>query len=301
MGMSEDKKNLLRQVVRDTVSEMPVRNITKVGNFEKGGGFKKVDKAILGSEKGIKKITNQWYRTEFDFDFYFTQVPKLNKPEYREHGVFTPEQQSGVEEIIDQEITPNSEGISIIFNGNSGAEKVMMTGWVMAHRFGHSVRASRSDGRIQSAWADYVNDVNDSLKGLVRDVYDINNLVFNRTRSQHGGEGESMVDINSQELFRHVVQQLSTFKSARDKKINRFYEFYYELFAQYLITGKIEFNVPPENIVVAMGPWGRKETRKLIDPDLAEMWGRDLGGMADQIQDRIMNVLYACQGKIFLM
>ncbi len=279
------------------LDEMPVRQMKRVGNFEKSGAFKTVDRKLLSSDRALQKIENQWSNTEFDFNFYFLQVPKLNKSEYREYGVIDDEMKAKIEEMIGQSIDPNP-GITVLYNGNAGAEKKMMTGWIMAHRFGHVIQSSKGrDKSIKNAWENYINDVNDAIKSLVSQVYDINNLVIRREY----GEDETSVDIDSQKLFRHIVQQLSTFKSARDKKITRFYEFYYELFAQFLITGKIEFNIPPENIIVATGAYGRKETRKLIDKETAEMWGRDLGGAASQIQERLNSVLYACEGKTFLM
>ena len=63
----------------------------------------------------------------------------------------------------------------------------------------------------------------------------------------------------SQKILKFAAQQIGTMKSARDNKLNNWYEFAYELLAQYMLTGKIKFNPLPESIIKGYGAFGRKE------------------------------------------
>jgi len=46
---------------------------------------------------------------------------------------------------------------------------------------------------------------------------------------------------DNEKKLRDFMQTVGTFKSARDRKIRNYFEFYYELLTQYIITGKIQF------------------------------------------------------------
>jgi hypothetical protein len=90
-------------------------------------------------------------------------------------------------------------------------------------------------------------------------------------------------------------------KSARDKNIRNWYEFAYELLAQYLITDKITFNELPKNIVTGIAGWGRKETRRSQDEPTRELHGNSLEMHARDIAYYLDNILSSAVGKIFLM
>ncbi len=95
--------------------------------------------------------------------------------------------------------------------------------------------------------------------------------------------------------------QIGSFKSARENKINRYYEFFYEVFAQYLITGSVKFNPLDKSIIIANLPFGRKQMAHAVDDDLVNMWNRDMEIYVSYIESRIINVLEDCVGKTFLM
>jgi hypothetical protein len=50
--------------------------------------------------------------------------------------------------------------------------------------------------------------------------------------------------------MKHLSHALGTFKSARDKNLRDYFEIYNELFAQYLITGKVTLSELPKMIKV---------------------------------------------------
>jgi hypothetical protein len=87
-------------------------------------------------------------------------------------------------------------------------------------------------------------------------------------------------------------------KSARDSKIDRPFEFYYELFAQYLKDGKVTFNRLQPTIVKGSAAYGRKEyarTQNIEEVnDILDGIERDFGYYAE-------DVLGGCVGNIYVM
>jgi len=280
------------------MAEAPIRDLEPIGGDmdKKGGGFRAKDRKLLSNPNAISKIRRQWENTDFVFDIYLLKVPSLNKQEYREYGIISPGDSAwkDIEEATGNPVPNSGDAITILFNGNYGSEKVPMTGWVMAHRLGHAVRT----GRGVQAWAEYIKNVQEIVKMAVEEIYEIQ-LKFSYKYMGNGEENSFEPDSN--EIARQVFQQLGSFKSARDKKITRPYEFYYELFAQYLITGEIKFNPFPKELIVGSLPYGRKDTRHVKYEESLEMWNRDLEIYAGDIESRIANVLHSIVGKTLLM
>jgi len=63
-------------------------------------------------------------------------------------------------------------------------------------------------------------------------------IVSDLYRVQKRGKYDNDFDKYKAKLFNRI----GTMRSARENKIKRYFEFYYELFAQYLNSGKITFN-----------------------------------------------------------
>ncbi|NBO23405.1 hypothetical protein EBU94_08740 [bacterium] len=79
------------------------------------------------------------------------------------------------------------------------------------------------------------------------------------------------------------------------------YEFAYELLAQYLLTGSIKFNPLPKQLLVGYGPYGRKQTRHARDVQLLEEINGDLEDLAITIQSELEDLLDAAVGSVFVM
>ncbi len=283
-------KNILKNYINEFVNEMPMTKLQKVGNFNKSGAFDKTDIKLLNNEKALKKITKQWEKTQYDFETYLINIPELNKSIYRERGEI--EQNSEfilhLKEKFNINLDINSDKITILFNGNSGDEKVPLTGWMMAHRFGHAIRTSKS---IDYLWKIYIKETEQIFNNLLNSVYDID--IEDMTFS-----GVSYKKIN--DIKKYLYMSLGTMKSAKDGNIIRPYEFYYELFAQYLLTGKISFNPVPLQLLIKKLPFGKKQ-HKEADKEISEIWTRDLVHYAERIEYNIETILGACLNKIFLM
>ena len=312
------------------LKEAPIRDITPVGkNWGTGrGGFKKLDQKLLSSERGIQKIRKQWEKTSHTFDMYLLNIPSLNKPEYKEYGLVKPDsnlaltiklafsgiRQEDYDKMSQEEKLaalkksfktpmPNSEdAITILFNGNYGDQKVPMTGWIMAHRVSHAVSRPAGYGVRETRYqipeyADFIREVNYMFRKIV-EPYRGTDHMQNVNPWSFSPDKE---DIRKQYL--NIAQQIGTFRSARENNIRNIYEFYHELFAQYLIHGSIKFNTLTKSLVVRKRQWGH-EDRIYLKRD-AEPWLEQtnelLESKAYQIGLKIQKVLDSMVGKTFLM
>lgn len=290
--------HLLREYIQDFLQEAPIRDLEPVGRgLDKPGSFDKRDRKLLSNPKAIQKIRKQWEKTPFTFDIYLTNIASLNKSDFREIGMISPGDRywDDVEKAFakyDKPVPNSPDAITIIFNGNYGAEKVPLTGWTMAHRLGHAVRNS-------NAWKAFIKECSFFLRETMDELYDIKNTI--------GDEGFAPFHINrgnrreTEKLLAMFANQIGTMKSARENQIKRYYEFFYEMFAQYLITGEVKFNKFPERMVTGYKAFGRKSLSKKADPDMLEMYNDTLDSFEYSIAERAKNVLYEAVGKTFLM
>jgi hypothetical protein len=281
---------MLRRLIREIImGEAPIRDFEVIGKpmDQKGGGFSSQDRKLLSNPKAIEKIKSKWEKTPYVFDIYLLKVPELNKPEFREVGEVRDNFRSEFEKITGESLPNNSSSITILFNGNFGAEKMPMTAWIMAHRFGHAVQRTEN-------WKYYIEEVADLTNNIFENVYN-KTLKIKKDAILFGG------DRGKEKMVALFFNQIGDFKSARENKINRYYEFFYEVFAQYLLTGKVSFRPLTEKIVIGHLGWGHKEYMRASDLDVLEMWNRDLEIYCGQIESRIEQVISSCVGKTFLM
>ena len=91
-------------------------------------------------------------------------------------------------------------------------------------------------------------------------------------------------------------------KSARDKKMRSWYEFAYEMLAQYLLTGSIKLNPLPQSIITGFGPFGRKKTRWSQSEEAREAINlEELDAIAKEIESDMEMILGAAVGSVFVM
>lgn len=294
---------LIEEIVKETLEEMPIKTFQTVGDFSKRYSFKnKTDRAILSSPAGVQKIKRLFEKTDAVFNLYFLNSPKAGS-EFQEYGIVTPE---FVKEKFDVELPQDNEAISIVFIGNSAAERHMMTGWVIAHRIGHALEATQrkqQNNVVGYSWAEYVNELRSSVVKYLEEVYKL------RVRMEPGrGTGDPKdrtyvprLDQKSEKLLLTAMQQMGTFKSARENNVRNYLEFFLEVFAQYLITGKVKFNHLPERLLTAIGPWGHKQFRMAIDNATLQEFNENLEGIERTVEYNLDALLNVCHGKVFLM
>jgi hypothetical protein len=178
----------------------------------------------------------------------------------------------------------NNDAITVIFTNNTAAEKVPLTSWTIAHRIGHSSR--RGDKGVEREWDYLIKELKSYCNNFMEHHYGI-------VPSVQYGLGDNKYP------YGYVAAILGTMKSARDNNINRPNEFLYELFAQYIINGRITLNKNlPKHIKVNLpsSGYGRSSSywRLQREPDeiLIEEMEEMLNNCFERILGRMINSIF---------
>lgn len=272
------------------IDEMALTTYRPIGNFEKPGPFRGVDKKLVPHPKNELKAFKFFEKTPYDFRLFFSNISGTGK--YSEYGPMSPVEIKKIfgdyaPEIIDS--SEESDTITVVFVGNSGDRKVMMTPWLMAHRFGHAVQAGvRSNRGGFSAWPNAEQHFFSSVNSVLKDYYG--------TPIDAKYKSNLAMGPSATYAYNALFNAIGTQRSSRTNQIRRPYEFMYELFAQYLGTGRITLNPFPEKIVYnRQYLYMKSEYRNMEErTQAAETLAWDMEIMFD-------DVLSSCVGKIFVM
>lgn len=221
------------------VTEMPLSDYQTVGDFTKTGSFRQPDRRLVSSRVSQIKTVKFFRNTPVNFRLFFSNRPGSGK--YREMGRTDSTQ---IERMFPQDadkILSNTEdAITVVFVSNAGAEHVVMTPWTMAHRIGHAIQ---SRGRAYS-WKEIENHFFLQINNILRDMYNKPIDMTNR------------MEFSQRSEYNSLFNAIGTQRSSRQNLINRPYEFLYELFAQYLATGKVQLNPLPIRLPYGKKAWG---------------------------------------------
>ena len=274
--------------LKDILNEAPLGTYTAIGGFEKGASYKDPrDRAALNHPVTIQKVKDMLKNTSVDFDFYFVNKPGLRK--FSEKGKvpydFIVKPYPEGLGLNPNQIEINNNNITVFFVGNTAADKIPMTAWTIIHRVGHVMNRT-PQFQDYTKWLD--NEFDELLKiyGKSKESTRYGNSDYKKSRT---------FDLAKGRLFNHI----GTMRSARDGKLSRrYFEFYYELFVQYLKDGKITFNPLTKNLLVGFGPYGSKTIASTQNLEEAQ---EKLDMIANTIPYLIEDVLGANTGDIFVM
>lgn len=223
------------------LQEMPIQNFQTIGNpLDKGGSFDKKDRAILSSQKGVEKIKRIFSNSEFDWNLYF-----INSGKFRGKGEIGVHSFEDFKNFMEKEnfdasklIQTNSEAINVVFLSNSGADKVQLSAWILAHRIGHSIRLQNPK------WDALIKDMQREFSYMIRAVYTdqqgkLDNYSWNWSDYSPYTKSPQL----------RLLCDLGKFKSARDKTLNRAYEANFEFFAQFVINNSVKMNPMPKSFM----------------------------------------------------
>jgi hypothetical protein len=253
---------------------------------KKTKGWDDTDRRLVTSPAGVQKFTRLWANTEHNFDFYLVNLPSAAK--YSEHGeVNTQWLAKNMPELA--HLSPAEDAITIIYVGNTGAEKVHFSAWTAAHRFGHAIRRSSV-----TQWNEFVRDLEQRMTEILKHYYGVKT-----GRSMYG----SFPDRNTEKLLARLATKMGTMRSARQNNLRNFNEFAYEVLAQYLVTkNKVQFNGQLERMLATKFAWGRPSDGAYMkhDADKDELES-EIHGIADYCNEMLNEVMLEANGKIFVM
>ena len=290
----------LIQLLKHTrVDEAPLGDYELVGNWgdkEKSHGFRHAtDRKMLQNPSAVRITRKKFGNTEHILNFYFVNLPEATK--HSEHGFMTPEELQQAIPTAWPEIAQrageanHAEAINVIFVGNTGANRMNMTPWIMAHRIGHAIQ-SAAPYQGWSSWKHYETDSAEFFSLILDQVYNVQTSKQNFWTPTFGSGNLQPIELCK------FLEGIGGMRSARKGNLGgRPYEFLYEMFAQFVVTGQLTFRDCPQ-------AFGKRNDRsyRIQDEETAEMWNRDLNShVGEHLGSIIDNCLYDATGKFLVM
>lgn len=280
-------------IMTDDIDEMALSKYQTFGDFTKPGPFRGVDKRLIPHPKSELKTQKFFEKTPYDFRLFFSNTSGLGK--YSEYGPMSPEDVKKLfpPDQAEQIINGHDDAITVVYVGNRGDAKVMLTPWIMAHRFGHAIQAGVRKSQGWSEWAEAEKHFFGTVNNLLDEYYSKVGKPFNMP---------AMKWTLTQE-YNALFNAIGTQRSSRSGQIRRPYEFMYELFAQYLGTGKITLNPFPVSLGYGRKVFGRPTKYMSIKPEYRDEAERRNASdvLANDMEMMFYDVLASSVGKIFVM
>ena len=268
--------------------EMPVANAQLLGKgwnqFPVGKtsshNWDKASYNIL-TNNGLQRITNQWSKTEHKFDLYFVKQQGLGETAFK--GKIS-------EDILKKyqiNIPINHSNITVLFTNNKGGDRVPLTPWMAAHRFGH-VALFVNPRTFEFITNEFNKHVNELLA------------------IQYGTSLSRSSDVKKNEILKKAIfTSIGTMRSAVHNNLSNQREFLFEMFSQYLITGKVTFKerlprvIPLKKVYnnVVSGLYSQIENDELALEQVKDY----LEYIGNQMKLEFQRILDACVGEIFMV
>jgi len=278
--------------LRDILSEAPLADYQPMGDFTKPGPFRGPDKKLVPHPVNRLKTEKFFAKTDHNFRLFFSNISGHGR--YSEYGSMNPELVKIIFAEHGEEIVKGHEDtITIVYVGNKGDAKRMLTPWLMAHRFGHAIRAGERRKRDTSfSWQEAENHFFGQVNQMLNDFYGV---------SGNPG-GQLKFELSKQ--YNALFNAIGTQRSSREGDILRPYEFFYEIFAQYLGTGNITFKPLPVSIGYGQQAWGRPT--RVMSVKSAELRDATERQHATEMLARDMEIMFNdvlgnAVGKIYIM
>ena len=274
------------------VTEAPLADYQPVGDFTKTGPFRGADRRLVPHPVSQLKTQKFFEQTPYDFRLFFSNIPGTGK--YSEMGAASAEQlqQMFGTEISQQLLTNSQNAITVVFVGNSGAAKVIMTPWIMAHRIGHAIQAGQRMSRNQSVWRAAEGHFFRGVNELLIDFY-------GRRSRATGFTGMMKQDMTAE--YNALFNAIGTQRSSRSGEIKRPYEFLYELFAQYIGTGNITLKPLPKQQDYGRKTFGRSNQQLRLHPGAEQESQYTTEVLARDMEFMFNDVLSSMVGQILVM
>ena len=286
--------------------EMPIRQITNVGNFNNSHGFKHADdRRALTSEKLITKLKLKMAKAKYDFVLYFVNVPGAGKLNFAglvtdwdniQYGETLP-QKAKDQILADREKGLQNDAITIVFVDNRSTDRMPMTPWIITHRIWHAFDPKVGAFNYQS---ELIKRLEHKLNLVAADI--LNNVyTVNMPYLLGGGYSSEKTptffrpgECGFRE-FKAFYQTIGSSRAAREGKLSFPTEIFPDFFVEYLWTGKIKFRPLPETLKIG------RSLYKAIDPIALDQANLNLESEATKLVSAIENMLDATVDEVFIV
>jgi GNAT superfamily N-acetyltransferase len=271
------------------LQEAPVADYQTLGDFAKPGPFSQVDRRLVTHPTNRLKTMKFFANTPYDIRLFFSNLPRMKN--VQEFGAMTAKevQQVFPAEQAQQIIQGHDNAITVVFIGNYGDAKVIMTPWIIAHRIGHAIQATQRFNPDSGAWRRAEQHFFKQVNDILQDYYHLDL----RSSQQPQWQFEKQ--------YAALFNAIGTQRSSRENKIRRPYEFLYELWAQYLGAGKIELKPLPGKIPYGRKAWGRVGQALYMRGPVSAEAGYVTQTLAHDMEIMFGDVLSELVGKILIM
>lgn len=269
----------------DKMNESPIGDFETIGDFDRNSSFRdKRDRFLVTNPRSVEYAKKKFENTYYDFDLYFVNTPKGNR--FTEIGkVDITWVKDNLGDDVFNAVNKNidNDAIKVVFTNNKGSARVPMTAWIIAHRISH-VLLRDSGFNVHRIAADHLIS---HTSDILLYAYGFDSKI--KTYSQL-----STANRKVQLIYKNFWQNVCTFKSARENNLRDWFEAFNELFAQYIITGKNQFNKIPPTIKVGNAVDLSSKNAEDLDyaGELLESLSRDLSFYFDDSMSSSVNYIF---------
>ena len=225
-------------------------------------------------EKGVVPIKE--LSTEFPAGYNFLQ----------EIGVLDlPYNLSNEYSQLAQRSSKHADKTIVFFLGNSASQWIRSSGWMLLHRLGHATRTINGT-KVNPAYSHALSLMFEQLQNTFANYGMDFWLKHNDYVNAKLPSGDKVTGTREWALY--ALQKIMTTKSARSGKLRDMYEAIYEMWAQYLNTGRVTFRIPETFDFDSQGGREKQGAGKKNEQELMPGDKQLIGGDLEEFE-RIMN------------
>ncbi len=217
------------------------------------------DRKLIHSEKAQNKVHRIWETSVVDVHMYLVDVKRTPDKAFYDIQAGTAKYPPNIN------ATPGA--ITVVFSNNEGADRVPLTGWMIAHRLLHAI-ASDDRSEVNT----FIRKLVDQQSGIMFDLKNYNSNIMDWT----------------------LACAMGTSRAARNWNLTTATELLPEAFAQYILKGKVTLRELPEVIIY------KDERYPCIQGNL-DFCNRVVSSYADFLTKTMADIIEAAKGKTFYM
>lgn len=226
-----------------------INNIQFHGDWSKAGNrYTETDVKLLTNAKAQRRLCDKFDTCEHEMDVHFYKGPKSGW----DTSLMGYQSADWVIEKYGIDIRPSDDKISLLITSNIGSPKYPLTPWIIAHRMSHAI------------WREV------GYEHYQHIISSFHNLI-----------GEPIF-YNNSKWFGCAI---GTMRSCRNRTLARTGELFHELFAQLLLSGRLNLR-RIDNRVFTRNRWKTPEY-KYFNDDTVERINRTI--------DRLENAVYSVE------